>query len=616
MIGHVVHGDNLEFFHVGVLHQASAGYHDCRHVGEVLSTRKTGYFMMKCKADTQLVNRDLALDEHVDSFEQAVHLAGKPAALQALRINHVGEPSTTPGRRSGTRSDPCIYHLKGEFVMRIFVNATIAASLLLLSACSDNDSDSDPSLTDQAQVENDGPLPSSDDPVVERDDPSGLGNIVEIALQAGNLDTLAAALEASDLVSVLADESQTYTVFAPTDEAFAKLGEDAVNDLLADPDKLRDILLYHVVPAAAPAAAVDAATALSLAGTTVTTADDDDIAVSLVDEKLFINTAEVIATDIVASNGIIHLIDSVLIPPVDMDDDAILGSIVETAAAAGSFNTLVAALQATGLDAVLADTESTFTVFAPTDEAFAKLGDETINALLADPDALTDILLYHVIGDQAVDSTTAISLAGNSVATLNGADVSISLDGPRLLINDSTVVIPDVFASNGIIHAIDTVLLLPGDEVADGDDESSENGSSDESTLLDIARNNADFSTLVAAIEATGLDSAIGHPDDTYTIFAPNNAAFAALGEDTINALLADPDTLRDILLYHVIPGTVFDAEAAVSLVGTSIEAGNGSRFTLRLDGEDLLVNDSRIIATDIFGVNGVIHVIDAVLIP
>ena len=289
---------------------------------------------------------------------------------------------------------------------------------------------------------------------------SELGNIVETALQAGNLNTLAAALEASDLISVLADESQTYTVFAPTDDAFAKLGEDTVNDLLADPDKLRDILLYHVVPGTA----VDAATALSLAGTTVTTANDDDIAVSLGDGKLFVNMSEVIATDIVASNGIIHLIDSVLIPPADTDDEAILGSIVETAAAAGSFNTLVTALQATGLDAVLANTEETFTVFAPTDDAFAKLGDDTINALLADPDALSSILLYHVIGDQAIDSTTAISLAGNSVATVNGAAVSISLDGSRLLINDSAVIAPDVAASNGIIHGIDTVLLPPNDD--------------------------------------------------------------------------------------------------------------------------------------------------------
>ena len=496
--------------------------------------------------------------------------------------------------------------------MHRLVSVTAAASLLLLSACSDSDSDSDPSLADQAQAETDMSLPSNDDIVSNGDVTYEPRSIVEMALQAGNLDTLAAALEASDLISVLDDESQTYTVFAPTDDAFAKLGEDAISDLLADPDKLRDILLYHVVPGAA----VDAATASSLAGTTVTTANDDDIAVSLDEGKLFINMSEVIATDIIASNGIIHLIDSVLIPPADTDDDAILGSIVETAVAAGSFNTLVAALQATGLDEVLANTEETFTVFAPTDDAFAKLGDDTINALLADPDTLASILLYHVIGDQAVDSTTAISLAGNSVTTVNGAAVSISLDGSRLLINDSAVIAPDVVASNGIIHGIDTVLLPPEDGTADGDEGSSGNGVGEKSTLLEIARDNPDFSTLVAAIEATGLDSAIGHPDDIYTIFAPNNAAFAALGEETINALLADPETLRNILLYHVIPGTIFDADAAVALVGTSIEAGNGSRFTLRLDGEDLLVNDSKIIATNIFGVNGVIHVIDAVLIP
>jgi uncharacterized surface protein with fasciclin (FAS1) repeats len=432
----------------------------------------------------------------------------------------------------------------------------------------------------------------------EPQDPE-LTDLVNTALAAGNFTTLAAALEATDLISVLGDETRNFTVFAPTDEAFAALGKDTVDALLADPDALRDILLYHVLADNT----VDAATAISLAGTTVETANGEDIALTLDEGNLFVNMSKVIATDVLASNGIIHVIDTVLIPPADSGEPA-LGSIVDTAAAAGSFNTLVAALQATGLDATLADPDSTYTVFAPTDEAFAKLGDDTIKTLLADPEALSAILLYHVLAGQVVDSTTAISLAGSQVATVNGESVAISVDGDRLLINQSAVVIPDIPASNGIIHAIDTVLLPP--------QPAPENAG----TLLDIARADGNFTTLVAALELTGLDSAIGHPDDTYTVFAPTDAAFAKLGQATIDALLADPVKLANILRYHVLAGTVIDSQTAASLVGISIEAGNGERLVITQRDGALFVNDSKIIATDIRGVNGIIHVIDTVLIP
>lgn len=434
-----------------------------------------------------------------------------------------------------------------------------------------------------------------------------LANIVDTAIAAGNFTTLATALEATDLISVLGDESREFTVFAPTDDAFAALGTQAINDLLADPDTLRDILLYHVIADAS----INASTAISMAGSTATTANGDEIALSVNEGNLFINMSQVTTTDIATSNGIIHVIDAVLTPPADVEEQALV-SIVDTAIAAGSFNTLVAALQATGLDSTLANTDDTFTVFAPTDDAFAKLGEDTINALLADPQTLSNILLYHVLGGQAVDSTTAISLSGSSVSTANGDTVAISLDGDRLLINQSEVIIADVNASNGIIHAIDTVLIPPAGMSTDTPPETvAESG-----TLLDVAKAAGNFTTLVAALEATGLDGAIGHSGDLYTVFAPTDAAFAQLGQDTINALLADPATLRNILLYHVIPGTVVDSTTALSLVGTSIEAGNGDRFELRLDGDSLFINDSLITATDIRGVNGIIHVIDTVLTP
>ena len=123
------------------------------------------------------------------------------------------------------------------------------------------------------------------------------------------------------------------------------------------------------------------------------------------------------------------------------DSSGTLPNIVDTAVAAGSFTTLVAALQATGLDAVLADESATFTVFAPTDDAFATLGADTITALLGDTDTLSDILLYHVISGAAVDSTTAISLAGSNVETANGDEISLTVTDGSLFINDAQVIV-------------------------------------------------------------------------------------------------------------------------------------------------------------------------------
>lgn len=438
------------------------------------------------------------------------------------------------------------------------------------------------------------------------------GNIVQTAVEAGSFNTLAAALTATDLVGVLADETREFTVFAPTDEAFAALGQDTINSLLADPETLRDILLYHVLADQN----VDSATAISLAGNAVQAANEDDLQISLQDGKLFINASEVIAADVAATNGTIHVINQVLLPPADEptgdngagEPEQAL-NIVDTALAAGSFNTLAAALEATGLIPVLADENATFTVFAPTDDAFAALGQETIDALLADPDTLRDILLYHVIGGQAVNAETAISLAGSSVTTANGDDISLSLSGGNLFVNESQVIATDVVASNGIIHVIDEVLLPPVDQVE-------EPAPAELDSIYNTAIAAGSFQTLVAALQATGLDGPLAGNHETYTVFAPTDDAFAALGQDTIEALLADPDTLRNILLYHVVADAAVDAETALSLAGNSVAMANGDSAQLSIKGGMLFINDATVTVTDIYATNGIIHVIDTVLIP
>ena len=434
--------------------------------------------------------------------------------------------------------------------------------------------------------------------------PAPLVSIVDVAIGNGNFTTLVAALQATGLDAVLADTSRNFTVFAPDDAAFAKLGQDTIDALLADPNKLSDILLYHVIADAKILA--DAAIAVANGNdSTVETANSDNIGLSFVDNTLFVNLSSVTGPNVMADNGVIHVIDNVLLPPAD-NSQAPVSNIVDTAVAAGNFTTLVAALQATGLDAVLGDDQKTFTVFAPTDDAFAMLPDGVLTTLLNNPDVLADILKLHVIADAEVDAVAAYTLNGQSATTVGGDTIDIAIENAQLTVGGAQVISTDIRTTNGIIHVIDKVIV--GDVQIP----------MPEPTILDVATGNGNFTTLVAALKATGLDAVLDDLSQEYTVFAPTDAAFAALGQDTIDALLADPDTLRDILLYHVLSGAV-PAETAIAIAGSNdkkVDAANGDKLALTLSGQQLYVNLSRVVDNNIGAGNGVIHVLDKVLIP
>jgi transforming growth factor-beta-induced protein len=266
-------------------------------------------------------------------------------------------------------------------------------------------------------------------------------NIVQIASGDSRFSTLVTAVKAAGLVDALSGAGP-FTVFAPTDAAFAKLGQAAINNLLANPDKLKSILLYHVVGQKLPAAAV---VKLPL----VTTLNGADALLAVKAGNVSIDNATVTATDIMASNGVIHVIDTVILPP-SMD-------IVDTAVSAGSFKTLVAAVKAAGLVDTL-KSAGPFTVFAPTDAAFAKLGQATIENLLANPDKLKSILLYHVAAKKLYASKV---VAMPTIATVNGASAKISMKNGEAYIDNAMISTTDIMTTNGVIHVIDTVILPP-----------------------------------------------------------------------------------------------------------------------------------------------------------
>lgn len=268
-------------------------------------------------------------------------------------------------------------------------------------------------------------------------------DIVDTAVGAGDFTTLATALKAAGLVDALKGDGP-FTVFAPTDEAFSKLPKGTLDALLKpeNRDTLKLVLTYHVV-----SGRVTASDVVKLSNATTLAGQRIDIKAN--GGKVMIDESDVVKADIICSNGVIHVVDRVLLPATD--------DIVETAVKNGSFKTLASLLTQAGLVSAL-QADGPFTVFAPTDEAFAKLPKATV-AHLTDPAnkaELIKVLKYHVVqgrvyGDQAAKLSSAPTLAGENL--------KISKSGQGLMINNATVKAADIETSNGVIHVIDTVLV-------------------------------------------------------------------------------------------------------------------------------------------------------------
>lgn len=398
--------------------------------------------------------------------------------------------------------------------------------------------------------------------------------IVDIALADGRFTTLVAALQAAGLVETLAGDGP-FTVFAPTDDAFAKLPAGTVEALLADPEQLKAILLYHVV-----AGKVMASDAKML--NEAETVNGAKIMITAQGEVLKINDSQVVLGDIKASNGVIHVIDAVLLPPQK--------NILDIAAENGSFTTLLAAIQAAGLEETLMG-EGPFTVFAPTDDAFAKLPSGTVEALLADPEQLKNILLYHVVPGKLMATDV---VAQEYLEMANGESARIKMDSMgNASIDGARIATVNVEAGNGVIHVLDSV-ILPGKSVAD------------------IAVNDGRFTTLVAALQAAGLVETL-QGEGPFTVFAPTDDAFAKLPAGTVEALLKDIPALTKILLYHVVPGNLLAADVTAM---DYLPTAQGESVRIKVDMGKAYINSAQIIVTDIKAKNGVVHVIDSVILP
>lgn len=267
--------------------------------------------------------------------------------------------------------------------------------------------------------------------------------IVEAALGTDAFSTLVTALEAADLVGAL-DQKGPFTVFAPTNDAFAQLPAHELQRLLKPENKhlLRSILTYHVVPGKLPAERV-------VASPFATTLNGQRIDFEVTDAGAAVDGARILQTDIQCANGIIHVIDRVILPSTS--------DLVATAVEAGSFETLAAALKAAGLVEALQG-DGPFTVFAPTDEAFAALPEGTVADLLKpeNREQLVAVLTYHVVPGRLYAGDV---IEAHELKTLEGRHLGTKVRDGEVLVGSSRVVSADIETTNGVIHVIDRVLL-------------------------------------------------------------------------------------------------------------------------------------------------------------
>jgi uncharacterized surface protein with fasciclin (FAS1) repeats len=293
----------------------------------------------------------------------------------------------------------------------------------------------------------------------------GQKNIVQTAVTAGKFKTLVALVKKAGLAGTLSAPGNL-TVFAPTDRAFANLKKSdpaLYNKVATDKKLLKSVLTYHVVGKRIPAAA---ATAAAKKGLKVKTVQGESIAFSFKGGKIVLNgTSRVVIADVKASNGVIHALDAVLVPPSLTQAPPPTQSIVQIAAGNSSFSTLVSLVQKAGLVQALSGA-GPFTVFAPTNEAFEKLAKAapaTYQAVLADPVLLAKVLTYHVVtGDIRAAQASGVAQQNGKVNALQGEPISFSLKAGKLTLNGSaTVVAADIRATNGVIHVIDTVIVPP-----------------------------------------------------------------------------------------------------------------------------------------------------------
>jgi len=477
-----------------------------------------------------------------------------------------------------------LYHVLGEEVMSAMIaNGDIvtplnAVNTINLTVTSGGDVFANQAQVELADVGADNGVVHAIDAVITSNE-----TVVDIAIDNG-FTSLTAAVVTAELLPALTDPFAEYTVFAPSDDAFADLAAALGTDLdgvLANPE-LASILTYHVLGEEVMSAMIangDIVTPLNATNTIKLTATSEG--------DVFANQAQVELADAGADNGVVHAIDAVITSNETVVDIAI----------DNGFTSLTAAVVAAELLPALTDPFAEYTVFAPSDDAFADLAaalGTDLDGILENPE-LANILLYHVLGEEVMSSMIN---NGDIVTPLNNANTIklTATESGAVFANQAQVELADVGADNGVVHAIDAVIL------------SSE-------TVVDVAIDNG-FTSLTTAVVTAELLPALTDPFAELTVFAPSDAAFndlaAALGTD-LDGVLANPE-LAGILTYHVLGEEVMSSMINNGDIVTPLNNANTIKLTVT-EGGDVFANQAQVELADVGADNGVVHAIDAVIL-
>lgn len=494
---------------------------------------------------------------------------------------------------------------------------------------------------------------------------SAQGTIADVAASDDNFSTLLSAVQAADPAILEAlSGSGPLTVFAPTNAAFANLAsffDFELEALLADTALVTQLLQYHVIEGNVFSSAItdDSTVPTLLEGTA--------IGINILENgTIQLNgVAEVIEPfDVNASNGVVHAINDVIFPGIlrdrldaltdvelgggeeaaEAEEEAAGPTIADVAAETESLSTLLTVVGAA--DPSVLETlsgEGEFTLFAPTNDAFAALfemlglgAEDVIN--VGGAELLTPVLLYHVVPG-VLNASDLVGMAGSDLATaLDGEMVMLTLTDDGLTLNETiNTTRVNIEASNGIIHLINGVLLPQqtiavleglgllggGEEAAAPEEETAAEEEAAGPTIADVAAGAENLSTLVELIGAADpsvLETLSGEGD--FTVFAPTNEAFetlfAQLGLGVSDVIsLGGAELITPVLLYHVVPG---------AMSASDLTAMDGSELATALEGEMVLVTltddgltlngEATTISVNIEATNGTIHIINGVLLP
>jgi len=401
------------------------------------------------------------------------------------------------------------------------------------------------------------------------DDDMTNATITQLASNQDNLSTLVSALQSAELDDDLNSEESTFTVFAPVNSAFENIDAD---ELTSNSELLSEVLTYHVVPGQAIASGD------IQDGQTVETLEGDTLRFSKDGNSVQVNGTSVTTADLQASNGVVHLVDGVLLETVDAVDRATLTPQLSTLADA------IAGAGLAGSNSPLRN--ETLTLFAPADGSFDGLD---LGALTSNTELLGRILQYHAVPGSRITSDQIAG--GETPITLEGGTLDIAVNNDTVTVNGIPVTTTDIETENATIHLIDGVLLQRID-------------------IVDRASITEGLGTLASAVQAAGLDASDSplRNDDPVTVFAPVDGAFESLD---VGELTGNSEILNRVLPYHVVSGAVTSDQ----LSSGDVQTLEGGSITVQVGDDGVTVNGIPVTTPNIQTRNGVVHLIDGVLL-